>query len=107
METTKNKILHTPGQWEVRDNNIYPKSETPNISLSNIAIVVRRNFELGTDGKHKKDFEMEANAKRIVKCVNMHDELTDALHLVFKQAKGLPLKTINKIVELLKQSEQA
>lgn len=58
-------------------------------------------------GKTKE--EAEANAKRIVKCVNMHDDLIDIiknLYGAYVAKDFISEKEETEILKLLKQSEQ-
>lgn len=62
-------VKHTPGPWRVASPSLYAGSEI--------------NIDAGERGYiaccgHRGDEEAEANALRIVRCVNAHDELVAA-----------------------------
>ena len=62
---------HTPTPWVARDEYIYDKDR------NEIATTTTSGFHYSTD---------EANAAHIVKCVNMHDELVEALRLLLSSS---------------------
>lgn len=88
------KNQHTKGEWKI---NFYDKSvfETPD----------GRMF-LGVQGRQTINV-VEANAKLIVKAVNMHDELILQLkNIVEKYKPELLSKDYSDIKKLLQQAEQ-
>ena len=58
------EIKHTPTPWVAIDEYIYSQDRFE------IGTTTTSGFDYGTD---------DANAAHIVKCVNMHDELVEAL----------------------------
>src|SRR6185436_10276823 len=79
----KVKSRHTQGQWESitwhKDNN--PRFSSTDISVRAIGAIMQINH------LNIPDYEAEANGKRIVKCVNMHDELIATLAELTKQVE--------------------
>ncbi len=69
-----NETKHTKGEWEVNLNGIYQKGTS-----KGIATCLKQSSDLDSSGMYKQDFEMEANAQLIVKAVNCHHELVEAL----------------------------
>lgn len=100
-----NQINHTQGEWKISSTG-FSKDEKRYITNHENDIVAHAygdNIE-----------ESEANAERIVKAVNMHDELVKELvrakqRIVFlegfTEGKADPTD-LNKINQLLKQAEQ-
>ncbi len=94
----KNESKHTKGEWKF---NFHPlKHEGVMIVPSNGAIIAPTDKKIfGRDpGKvicymtHEREeteqAEMKANAERIVKAVNMHDELIEALEAIRARIDG-------------------
>ena len=61
------KTQHTPTPWQINKNN-YCKIEVPKINSDN-------TFEIAM-------LNNATNAAHIVKCVNLHDELVEALNVL-------------------------
>lgn len=75
---------HTPGEWKISNN-----SYTEQISIhtgNELCPIAFLNYQ-NLRGLNNRD-EQEANAARIVKCVNNHDRLLEAL-----KAASLSLST--------------
>lgn len=67
---TPPKAAHTPGPWHVG-----PLDENLNVEVRNKEYVVA----LATDFGHGRELETLANAALIVRAVNCHEELLEAL----------------------------
>lgn len=102
----ENKPQHTQGEWKFfKDPNgaVYTKNKIK-CKCATVAFCVRINVS---------DKEAEANAKRIVKAVNMHDELVSALKKMVDERgfDGMPRNGFipsfrKKVSTLLKQADQ-
>ena len=73
---------HTPGSWGVG----YPRSNEVEVGGRRIAICVQ-TAEMGDLDKDQAD----ANAEFIVRAVNAHDELLEALIAIAPELRGLGL----------------
>lgn len=106
MENKETKQpTHTQGEWKFVHTNIHPEEKNEFhsvIQLPKFAISL-----INTNIISKE--ETEANTRRIVKCVNMHDELVKALKECFVFVQSKTAKDIRKMEQnmylLLKQAE--
>ena len=104
---TQNKTQHTQGEWSVsvQGDDVFIRPE--NIMKRAICKIYPREDENET---------AEANAERIVKCVNMHDELVETLRKLEMGLNNIASERtstwnkyepiIAKAKQLLKQAEQ-
>ena len=91
----KNKPQHTQGEWKIRKM----EHHSCHIECDGKKIVIAEFGEVNIN-------EAEANAKRIVLCCNMHDELIDAIKTSLSMiGYGNEAFDIH-VRKLLKQSEQ-
>lgn len=96
METTTAKPKHTQGKWDfskVINGEVYivnDKNQTIAKTLS-------------AKGETTEDQAL-ANAQRMVKAVNMHDELIKTLHTTLSYIPYSELQFIDKISKLLKEA---
>jgi hypothetical protein len=65
---------HTPTPWEARGNYLFNKE-----SKRSIGSLHRMNFNLSMAGTYMPCKESEANAARIVQCVNEYDGLIETI----------------------------
>lgn len=69
---------HTPGPWYVSGQTILQDSER----YSQIATLLRMTFKAKPNGEYHPCEEMEANAARIVACVNACEGIDDPAQFV-------------------------
>lgn len=94
---TDNKPQHTQGEWKIEETSF----EEINIYSGDINIcTVLRQGELEQEG--------DANAQRIVKAVNMHDELVRDLTLAYKRMKREEMtgNLMDSIESLMREASQ-
>jgi hypothetical protein len=92
--TNKTQPMHTKGELKVgRKLHIQVNPENP-LHTINICHVMGG------------DEEAAANAARIVKCWNMHDELVEALKLALANLRTDARSTKDVIQNMIKQAEQ-
>lgn len=93
-----NETKHTPIPWEVATDEDGRVAVIKGCSFLTYAFPTDLGFETGSP---------EANAAHIVKCVNMHDELVEALkevHDWFMADDAHPGSMIGRARETLKKS---
>ena len=69
-----NEPKHTATPWEIKGNVLFQKGTTKTIAT----VHIQNNFD-SVRGKLVKDTESEANAARIVQCVNEYDGLIETV----------------------------
>lgn len=103
----RNQSKHTPGKWEIRATS-NDDDFAFEISSNNKEIAAVYNSSLAAI----PDEQVIANAQRIVKAVNMHDELVECLDKFLSVTAKFPIDTqkvfkVNEMArELIKQAEQ-
>lgn len=87
------KTKHTPTPWKFDGESIN------DLQGNTVAFPRSGGFMPG-----HRDENLRANAAHIVKCVNLHDELVDALALCQKDFKGTNAQQI-KVIDLLDRAK--
>lgn len=103
MKTTTTQPQHTQGEWKQTIINSDVIEITPKDDWKVIARLT--TFDPSRDKSIQTFEQIEANAQRIVKAVNMHDELVKELKMANEllENRGVTLASITK---LLKQAKQ-
>ena len=81
---------HTPTPWKVADLNAWIE-----VRSNSTARPICKIWKSDDDGKDEYQ-ELQANAKHIVHCVNVHDELIGALEQLYPYCEG---DTSREIIE--------
>ena len=100
-QTTNTKPTHTQGEWKIIT------TISGELKIYSIKDDGRYDHCLAT--VHELRDETPFNAQRIVKCVNMHDELVEVLKSLRAYEMGeesWEAKDEKKLKQLLKQAEQ-
>jgi hypothetical protein len=71
---------HTPAPWVLRESTVDV--------YDGYMLIVGDFGIIAKIGGNREKSEIKANAEHIVKCVNMHDELVDALEDLVQEIKG-------------------
>lgn len=82
---------HTQGEWKCKNNKVFSYSEKEPIAIIS---------------NYSNDKECEANAKLIVKAVNNHEKLIEALQNIIDNNPGTVKKSIIEAIELVESIEQ-
>lgn len=104
MENNENKPKHTQGEWRVTTDG--------EANFFGIATEKGWLMRIQQNGEMQV-VEQIANAERIVKCVNMHNELIQAIKDLVEHCNVMPnskcpesLNPYGKLVSLINQAEQ-
>lgn len=98
-----NETKHTPTPWNAEHNDHYwtivPESRSENdpYQIGDVCSSYPGEMNQGLQ---------QANARHIVKCVNMHDELVEALKNIIARSHNDPLGT-SKVLDMRKIAEKA